>query len=422
MRVTIKNEVPIEAGNANSKNIEKKIRLFGDYDTSPDTWVKWHIELEVIRDYPLKSGKQKASMALALLKGSARDKFQQTLRELDTENAARPAQQRKTPDDLFQMVMNKVGKLYFPILHAYQKQVVYMQHYVRLGGPTVRNFSTRLRELNNYLPYFPREEGKVEPSKLFNGNLIQILNQAKPEEWQSVILGANIELYNFDLQGTVDYFEKLKVRQALEAQRCKVEKTDNPEFKTMGNWNKSENKQPTSKPQSSKYKKCAHCGCTNHATKDCWFSPENKGKPKPGKKNVSATDKNVLVMQEHFNAILERLPQNPKSGKRKVHDFTPEDLDAEIVEMFSPKTTISMVDTKDDSDASSIYFGQHSIEILSFKDDNNSKKKKQNHKTTEVVGKVIGTGKPGIVCILLDTGASATIILKDAIRGLTGRY
>jgi hypothetical protein len=44
---------------------------------------------------------------------------------------------------------------------------------------------------------------------------------------------------------------------------------------------------------------------------------------------------------------------------------------------------------------------------------------KQNHKTTEVVGKVIGTGKPGIIKILLDTGASATITLKDAIRGLT---
>jgi hypothetical protein len=50
----------------------------------------------------------------------------------------------------------------------------------------------------------------------------------------------------------------------------------------------------------------------------------------------------------------------------------------------------------------------------------NSKRQKQNHKTTEIVGEVIGTGKPGIVRILLDTGASATIILKDAIRGLTG--
>jgi hypothetical protein len=53
--------------------------------------------------------------------------------------------------------------------------------------------------------------------------LIQILNQAKLDEWQSVILGANIELYYFDFQGTVDYFEKLKVRKALEAKCRKVE-------------------------------------------------------------------------------------------------------------------------------------------------------------------------------------------------------
>jgi hypothetical protein len=125
MRVTIKkSKFPSKQGTRTPK-IWKKIRLFGDYDTSPEAWVKLRIELEeVIRDYPLESGEQKASMALALLKGSARDKFQQTLRELDTENAARPARQKKTPDELFQMVVNEVGKSYFLILHAYQKQAL----------------------------------------------------------------------------------------------------------------------------------------------------------------------------------------------------------------------------------------------------------------------------------------------------------
>ena len=76
--------------------------LFRDYDTSPEAWVKWHIELEEVNcDYLLESGEQKASIALALLKRSARDKFQQTLRRLDTENAASPAQQRNTPDERF---------------------------------------------------------------------------------------------------------------------------------------------------------------------------------------------------------------------------------------------------------------------------------------------------------------------------------
>ena len=43
------------------------------------------------------------------------------------------------------------------------------------------------------------------------------------------------------------------------------------------------------------------------------------------------------------------------------------------------------------------------------------------HKTTEVVAKVHGTDENGILRILLlDTGASATIILKDAIWDLSG--
>jgi Aspartyl protease len=41
-------------------------------------------------------------------------------------------------------------------------------------------------------------------------------------------------------------------------------------------------------------------------------------------------------------------------------------------------------------------------------------------KTTEVVGKVHGTDTNGILRILLDTGASATVILKDSIQGLNG--
>lgn len=45
---------------------------------------------------------------------------------------------------------------------------------------------------------------------------------------------------------------------------------------------------------------------------------------------------------------------------------------------------------------------------------------KKSHKTTEVVCEVLDTGKPVVVRILLDTGASATIILRNANRSLNG--
>ena len=413
-------EVPIEPGKRNSKTIEKKIRVFGDSDTSPEAWVKWRIELdEIIRDYPLESGDHKSAMALALMKGSARDKFQQTLLTLDNENAEKPVAERTDRNVVFDTTLIEVGKSYFPIMYAYQKQLNYMQHYLKLGSHTVRNFATRLRELNNYLPYFPREKGKPEPCTLSDDELVFILNQAKPEEWQAVILGANIELYQFDFQGTVDYFEKLEVKQALEAKRRKIERSDNTDSnKGQGNKNyKPKDKSGTSKPQS-KDTKCSHCGRTNHATKDCWFSPENKGKTRNGKKT---SDKMVMMSTEQLNTILAQLlPRNPKSGTRKVR-FSPVQEDTENVTMYEPTAKRSKVDHNEFSDEDSIYLGLHTKrKVLLQYDEISPKRHKTSHKTTELVGKVHGTNSDGILRILLDTGASATIILKDAIKGLSG--
>ena len=69
------------------------------------------IELdEIIRDYPLESGEHKAAMALALLKGSEKDKFQQTLLTLDTENTGLPEAERKDRKVIFDMAWIEVGK------------------------------------------------------------------------------------------------------------------------------------------------------------------------------------------------------------------------------------------------------------------------------------------------------------------------
>ena len=109
---------------------------------------------------------------------------------------------------------------------------------------------------------------------------------------------------------------------------------------------------------------------------------------------------------------MNEFPKNPKSGKRKVRAFSPADSDIESVHMFSPKT-------KDNSDEDSIYLGLSDRQNLSSLGEN-PKRQKLSHKTTEVVGQVKGTDENGIIRILLDTGASSTIILRDAIRGLNG--
>ena len=94
----------------------------------------------------------------------------------------------------------------------------------------------------------------------------------------------------------------------------------------------------------SKDTKYTHCGRTNHALKDCWFSPENKGEPKPGKKSL---DKPVMMTTEQLNTILEQLtPRNSESGTRKVC-FSPVQEDTENVTMYEPKGMCSKVDIND---------------------------------------------------------------------------
>ena len=128
-----------------------------------------------------------------------------------------------------------------------------------------------------------------------------------------------------------------------------------------------------------------------------------------------------MMSTEQVNTILAKLlPKNSKSGTRKVRAFLPVQSDTEDVHTFGPKTK---VDTNNYSDEDSIYLGLNSDRDFSFQYEENSPKRQNvSHKTTEVVGKVHGTDSDGILRILLDTGASATIILKDVIRAYLDQY
>jgi hypothetical protein len=129
-----------------------------------------------------------------------------------------------------------------------------------------------------------------------------------------------------------------------------------------------------------------------------------------------------MMTTEQLNTILEQLTsRNPKPGTRKVHAFSPVQSDTEDVQMFGPKTKLSKVDSNHHSDEDSIYLDCPTKHISSFHyDEKSPKRQRLSHKTTEAVGKVHGTEMNCMLRILFDTGASTTIVLKDAIWGLTG--
>ena len=298
----------------NSETVEKKVRIFGG-DETPEDWVKWRIEFdEVVRDMPLTTAVAKTKMALTLLKGRAKELLQSANLTRISENAEKKKDAKLTPDQVFELIMDDLGRNYFPVEHAYRRQVSYMRHYLVLGKETVREFSARLWELNNYLPYFPREKStNAAPPKLKDEELVKILNQAKPHEWHVAMLGANIELYDMDWQEAVEYFERLEVRQKIE--KHNTNKSDFDAKTTPMKRNETSDRMKKERRESDKNSaNCTICKKKGHSAPDCWFNPENKNKPKKFKTNKSSTQK---YTQEQVMALIKALPKFKTTKRRK---------------------------------------------------------------------------------------------------------
>jgi len=104
------------------------------------------------------------------------------------------------------------------------------------------------------------------PALLSDEESIEILNQAKPSEWQMAMLGANIELYDFNLQETIEYFKRLEVRQNIANHH-----NQKGEQQTSKHDKLSDQKKPAKLPQQQDKgnsarnpSKCAICKKSNH--------------------------------------------------------------------------------------------------------------------------------------------------------------
>jgi hypothetical protein len=172
------------------------------------------------------------------------------------------------------------------------------------------------RELNNYLPYFPREKAtNTAPLKLKDAELVEILNEAKPHEWHVAMLGANIELYDMDWQEAVEYFERLEVRQNIEKHHAN--KADNGSKDTHKHRKDATDRKKKKRAESDKHSEsCKVCKRKGHVAADCWFNSDNKNKTKKHKAHKNSETK---YSQEQVMAMIQALPglQNNKKSKKK---------------------------------------------------------------------------------------------------------
>ena len=128
--------------------------------------------------------------------------------------------EQKDPEKGFDLVLNDVGDNFFSSRHAARRQKNYLHYHLAMTDNfTLREFVARLRQLNEYLPY-----GK-KIRKFDDDELVDILDWVKPLKWQSTLLASNLDPHDLSWEDTVDYFEKLEVRDNID---CELAKSKTP--------------------------------------------------------------------------------------------------------------------------------------------------------------------------------------------------
>ena len=126
---------------------------------------------------------------LATLGKESRDLFVGTHRELteDMEAADAAGEAVLTDREIIEHTLNEMAKEAFPDWqHAYRLQKRYMkQSLVMKADESPSKFIDKLVEMNNLLPYFPRnEEVELEPHQsMSQEELLEILDSGKPNHW-----------------------------------------------------------------------------------------------------------------------------------------------------------------------------------------------------------------------------------------------
>jgi hypothetical protein len=138
-------EIKINPEDPDSETVGRKAPVFED--GSAEDWVTWCIEFQgLTRELCIVTeGTKLAATALTLLKGSARTRFQSMLHEKQAKNALRDADAKFTDIDIFNQVMNDLGKHHFPTTgDVWRRQVNYLRFDVKMSdfkGMTIREFA-----------------------------------------------------------------------------------------------------------------------------------------------------------------------------------------------------------------------------------------------------------------------------------------
>ena len=338
-------------GDPNSNTYEIHVPYFGT--GTPEEWLIFVDRLwKGITGQNITSGPARFQQAERSLKGECLATF-----KLKSTRFA----QRTVPN--FEVILNQMTSHIFPV-NAYREQKRYLRRYVKKPKDlSVRDFISRVQELNNYLDKFPTDVEGVMGTRLPDDELKEIIYHAIPNSWRKQM---TLQGFNYPTEDIVEMIRFCEQR--LEAMEPKAEisakkkkskssgKKTSSKKKVKVTWQSSEEEEEEEssedeKPQGRKY--CRLHGMCSHTTDACRDLKEMIAKYKRKKyKDHGKAKKKTTYSKHEMNALVKKsvrkaLGKNKHRSKKKAKE------ELQAIESHDMDISEDEKSTKSDSSSSS---------------------------------------------------------------------
>ena len=420
----------VDVDEQGNDKVEWSIRIFED-DGDAEAYVKWRIRFdELCEALKLDTSEKKYTVLQTILRGEARARFNAGYSSITVPEGAPKKEKKELEEAKLQAGYNNISKnLFVPAESAWRRQRFYMRYNLHFGKMSVNEFVRRLQEMNRYLKYFPAPKGKKHTSMLDESELLEILDRAKPHEYQLDILASNYDPYSKSYQEFVEYLERLEVKAAIQKKLEQEKKMGNnggngSEAKT-NKW-KGKNKgsfrpRDTIEKRSEENANEPKNSPENAANTSKKRFASNRKNGKGWKKGKSRADDEVKFTANQMSFLMKNfkaLKPNPQSRKRKINVDDDSDGSSSGEEQNHFLTKTDNKKRRVHNNENSAYESDYSMPLEhNYNIGRAHKKVKRAHGATELIAQVRDKNNEVVpVRVLLDSGTTASIVLAKFVK------
>ena len=315
--------------------IKRKVRILRN--PTAEEWIKWLIELEeVCESKPIPDARRKVVTMPQFLADQAKDIWQKHYTAVvastglkypvpENETAANRTIRENTKNkEILENTITACTREFCRVEDPARVQVEYLQSLQTMYGLSIRPFANRLKQINDYLPYFPPYVlDRMEVQKLRDSELISIIIHAKPISMSIDISKANVNVRKMNFEEFVNYLERLEL--VDQVQKQVHQPTDGAGTNTKRKRTEEQGKNTTRSFNTNKSRKtCPICKKPGHDSDKCWFNKEKGNKPpaRTSSAKLQVTTERAYTLAE-IKELFDNLPSHQANvisphKKRKV--------------------------------------------------------------------------------------------------------